>query len=151
MVNFSNCASTQKLEKSLPLTIGEVYYQDWVAGIQGGGSGYNIFIPVLDNPKSITLDSVYFKGKQAKLELNDNAVFIGRFKTTLNEKQDIIMSNEPFAEYGNKVPKLPQKTPFDLKDDACVISYKQGNILKYYKILNVLKKEPKIYPSAKPQ
>lgn len=148
MLNFSNCASTQNFEKSMPLTLGEVYYQDWVAGIKGGGSGVNIFIPFSENPKGIILDSVYFKGKQAKLELRNNNVFIGRFKTTVNEKQDIIMSNEPYAEYGNKLPQAPQKTPFNLEEDECIVSYSDNDKVKYFKIENIIKRESKLYQST---
>lgn len=148
MVSFSNCASTQQLEKLEPLTIGDVYYQNWVAGVKGGGSGFNIFIPISDNANNIMLDSVYFKGKKAKLEFNNNTVFIGRFKTTANKKQDIIMSNEPYAEYGNKVPELPQKTPFELNDTECVVSYLEGNKTKYFKIEGIVRKESKLYQKA---
>lgn len=147
MVSFSNCASTQKLEQLEPLTIGEVHYQNWVAGIKGGGSGFNLFIPITNNPKNIMLDSVYFRGKKAKLELNNNTVFIGRFKTTAN-KNGIIMSNEPYAEYGNKVPELPQKTPFELNDNECVVSYLEGNKIKYFKIEGIVRKESKLYQKA---
>ena len=60
------------------------------------------------------------------------------------------MSSDPKAEYGNKVPELPKKTPFNLEDNECVISYKQDHVLKYYKISNIIKKERRLYPSAKP-
>ena len=148
VINFSNCASTQNLEKTIPLTFGEVYYQDWVAGVKGGGSGINIFIPITANPKEIMLDSVYFKGRKAKLEFRNNTVFIGRFKTAINQEQDIIMSSEPYAEYGNKAPEFSRKTPFKLDDDECVISYLDNGGVKYFKIEGVIRKLSKIYQRA---
>ena len=147
---FSGCSSTQKLQEKAPLELGEVYYQTWVAGIQGGGSGINIFIPIESNKNNIKLDSVYFKGRQAKLEFSNKSLFMGRFNSTANLKNDIIMSNEPYAEYGNKAPELPKKNPFNLNDNECVVSYKHINTIKYFKISNILKKEPLLYPSAPP-
>src|SRR5690606_41772555 len=66
MTSFSQCSSSQKLQEKAPVTFGEVYFQRWNAGIQGGGSGINLFIPVMDT--NVVLDSVYFRGKSAKLE-----------------------------------------------------------------------------------
>lgn len=151
ILSFSKCASIQKLDKALPLDIGEVYYQHWVSGVQGGGSGFNIFIPITANPKNIMLDSVYFKENQAKLEYRNNTVFIGRFKTLANQKQDIIMSNEPFAEYGNMVPETPKKIPFELKEDECVVSYLEAGKAKYFKIKKIKRKDSKLYQSAPPK
>ena len=50
------------------------------------------------------------------------------------------MSNEPYAEYGNKVPELPKKSFFQLKENECVISYKQSGKTKYFKIKGLTKK-----------
>ncbi|MFI1744789.1 hypothetical protein [Thalassobellus sediminis] len=151
MISFSNCAGTQKLDKSLPIDLGDVYYQSWVAGVKGGGSGFNIFIPMESNPNNIMLDSVFFKGKEAKLEYRNNSIFIGRFKTSVNQKEDIIMSSDRFAEYGNKVPNLPKKSPFQLKEDECVVSYKLNNKTHYFKIDKIIKKETQNFMSAPPR
>lgn len=148
VVGFSQCASTQKLEGSLPLEIGDVYYQHWVSGVRGGGSGYNLFIPIKSNPKKIVLDSLYFKGRQVKLELKNESVFVGRFKSEANQKHDIIMSSDPLAESGNLVPEIPKNTPFKLNDTECVVSYQKGNKTLYHKISNVIKKASAKYPSA---
>ena len=145
MINFSSCAGTYKLEKSVRLTIGEVYYQNWVAGVQGGGAGFNIFIPVSDNPKNIMFDSVYFKGKKAKLEFSNNTIFIGRFKTTKNRIREINMINDSDDEFS-------EKTPFNLNDNECVVSYLDNDKIKYFKIENIIKKESILYqktPSKK--
>ena len=147
---LSQCAGGKQLQTNVPFEMGDVYYQEWVAGVKGGGSGVNIFIPVISNSKNILLDSVYFHGKQAKLEHQNNAVFIGRFETETNLKKDFIMSNEPFAEYGNKVPEIPQKIPFKLNENECVVSYKLKNKLIYYKIERINKKEALQYMGVKP-
>lgn len=142
------CSSAKKLEEQQPFKIGDVYYQDWVSGIEGGGSGSNIFISIQSNSNNIILESVYFQGKEARLELKNNTVFIGRFYGNANKPRDIVMSSNPLAEYGNKVPELSQKKmTFQLKDNECVVSYKIEGKLRYFKINNVLKKEVARYPS----
>ena len=145
---FSQCASTLKLQKEFPLEIGKVYYQHWVAGVKGGGSGDNLFIPIVANKNNIILDSVYFKGKQVKLELKNSSLYVGRFASKANQKQDIILSNEPYAEYGNPIPEIPKKIPFELKESECIVTYLEGNKTRYYKISNITKKESERYPSA---
>ena len=141
MTSFSQCSSAQKLQEKAPTSFGKVYCQSWVAGARGGGSGIDIYIPVSDY--SVKLDSVYFRGKKAKLTIqsDNNKVFVGRIKTDLNnEKQDIIMSGDSKKEYGNKLPELPEKIPFELEDNQCVVSYQEDDITKYFKIENVVEK-----------
>lgn len=149
-ISFSNCSSVKKMQDKAPFSFDEVYYQHWVAGVRGGGSGVNVFISLKSNPDNIELDSIYFRGQQSKVEISNEKLIIGRFLTKANQKEDIIMSSEPHAEYGNKAPELPKNTPFSLKDDECVISYKQGETTKYYKISNMLRKPSPHYPSAPP-
>lgn len=150
MASFSQCSSTKKLQENTPLALGKVYFQKWIAGIEGGGAGLNIYIPTEDN--SIELDSVYFRGKATKLEIkNQNRIiYIGRFISDFNKKKDIVMSNEPYTEFGNEMPKMPQKIPFELKDNECVISYKEGKKTKYFKVSNIVEKDLIPYPSAPP-
>ena len=150
VIGFSQCSSAQKLQDKAPLEIGQIYCQKWIAGIQGGGSGINIFIQTGNS--SIKLDSVYFRGKVAKLESTpqEGILYIGRFKSIFNQKQDLIMSSDPNAEYGNELPKIPKKIPFELKDNECVISYKQGDKTKYFKLDKIVEKEMLAYPSAPP-
>ena len=76
MISFSQCSTAKKFQKTSPFEIGDVYYQHWVAGIQGGGSGINLFIPLVSNPNNIVLDSIYFKGKQVKPEVKSKQLFI---------------------------------------------------------------------------
>jgi len=151
LATFSQCGVSKKLETKVPLTIGDVYYQQWIAGVQGGGSGINIFIPIISNPKNIMLDSVYFQGKQAKLEYTNNNVFIGRFESEISQKKDIVMSSDPYAEYGNEVPKISKKPHLQLLEDECVVSYKIANKVKFFKIEKINKKDVLKLMSAPPK
>ena len=148
MTSFSQCSSSQKLQENPPVTFGEVYFQRWNAGVKDGGSGINLFIPVTD--KSVVLDSVYFRGKSAKLETKPQSkmLYIGYFKTEFNQPKDIVMSSNPLDEYNNPLLIKKEKIPFALKDSECVVSYKDGQTTKYFKIENIIEKEAINYPSA---
>ncbi len=141
MAVFSHCATGKQLETNLPFGIGDVYYQERVADVKGGGSGVTIFITLQENPNNIMLDSVYFQGKEAKLEFVNDTVYMGRLESKTALKNDIIMSIEPHAEYGNKAPRIPNKPRFELKEDECIVSYKTSNKVKYFKIGKINKKE----------
>ena len=149
MAGFSQCSSTKNLQEKAPVDIDQVYFQKWIAGVEGGGSGLNIFIPVKETiPK---LDSVYFRGKVIKLEIDESGLlYIGRFLTGLNQKNDMIMSNDPNAEYGNKAPGKLQKFPFTLKETECIISYQKDGKTKYFKIEEIVEKEMIAYPGPPP-
>jgi hypothetical protein len=149
MASFSQCSSIKSLQEKAPTNFGEVYCQTWVAGARGGGSGINIYIPVKD--LSVKLDSVYFRGKRAKLkfESDNNNISVGRILTDLNnEKHDMMMSSDAKQEYGNKLPKIPEKIPFELQNNECVVSYIEDNTTKYFKIENVTEKPLVPFPSA---
>jgi len=150
MMGFSQCSTTKKIQAEAPTTIGKVYFQKWVAGRKGGGAGLNIFIPVGD--ASVVFDSVYFRGKAVKLAPNtqDQNIYVGKFISAQNKEEDLVMSNDPKAEYGNQKAVVDTKTPFDLENNECIISYKQGNKTKYFKIENIVEKDLIPYPSAPP-
>lgn len=139
IVLFQCASSRPKLETNLPFEIGAVYYQNWDTSAHDGRSGMNIVISMLSNPKKVLLDSVYFRGEQAKLKHKNNLVYIGEFKTHSTVKNEIIMSIEPYAEYGNKAPKITKMSRFQLEADECVISYKKANKVRYFKIDNIRK------------
>ena len=148
LLSFLQCVSYRKIETSKPIDISEVYYQDWVSGTKGGDSGFNVYISVGPDSHNMILDSVYFKGNQVKLETSksNKNLYIGRFTNRLHQKEDMILSNEPYAEYGNKAPKLPKMPPMQLEANECMVSYKEGPVTKYYKIKNIIKREPQYYP-----
>ena len=131
-VSFSQCSSTKKLQKETPFEIGQVYYNQ-------NDSLTHVYIPIKSNPNRIVLDSVYFKGNQAKLTQQGN-VFIGKINLQTTAKRDIIMSNAPHAEYGNKIP-LPKRGRFKLEENECIVSYMENGTIKYLKINNVVKSE----------
>ena len=149
MASFSQCSSTKELQDRSPTELGQVYFQKWIAGVEGGGSGLNLMIPIKENRMS--LDSVYFRGKRAKLEFQEaQMLYIGRFLDNFNKPKDMVMSGDKNAEYGNRVPEIQGKIPFDLKDNECVISFKEEGTMKYFKVEDIVEKEMIPFPSAPP-
>jgi len=149
-LSFSQCSSVPKLEENVPFNIVEVYYQKWVAGTKEGGSGTDLYIKLEERKDDLVLDSVYFRNRVAKLETtSEKNMFKGRF-TLINKKPDVILSNEPNAEFRNEVPVIPKKIPFELTGNECVISYKEKNTKRYYKISGIKEKPLLSYPNSPP-
>ena len=152
MASFSQCTSSKQTQEPIlqnkgPIPIGKSYFQAWVAGIQGGGSGINVHIP---KPKTdVKPDSIFFRGMKSKLN-KDNFGYVAQFKTQANQKDDVIMSNEPQQEYGNTLNE-EKNFPFQLKENECVVSYLENNTIKYFKIQNLIEKPMQQYPSAPPR
>jgi len=150
MMGFSQCSTVKKIQEEAPVSIGEVYFQKWVAGIKGGGAGLNIYIPV--NDTSIKLDSVYFRGMTTNLfpKYQEENIYVGKFISDHNKKEDLVMNSDPKAEYGNKRAIIKENSPFELKQNECIISYTDGKKTKYFKIENIVEKAIVPYPSAPP-
>lgn len=133
------CANSKNLDNSLPIGIGKVYYHELLEN-EVRPSGFSVVIPVLSNEDNLKLDSVYFHGQQSKLKLKDK-VYIGNFEYLNNLKHDFIMSNAPYAEYGNKAPRIIPKRALGLSKNEALVSYNVENKTNYFKISNIVKKE----------
>ena len=148
-LSVSQCSIAQKLESVAPLDFGEVYYQKRAQAVRDLESFLTIFIPIKEEVKSnIELDSVYFKGRSAKLMVSNKTpnVYYGRFVIKPKKAEDIILSSEMKDEHQNKVTMDNSKIPFELLPNQCVISYKQDGKTKYYKISNIKEKRLKDVP-----
>jgi len=148
MASFSQCSTAQKLQEKAPMKLGDVYAQKWVAGVKGGGSGINVFIPVEDT--TVVLDSMFFRGQKVKMEFisTNQSLYVGRFKTEFNQNENIILSSDMKEESKNRLPILKEEMPFEFNDDECVISYLKGDKTMYFKISNIRMEQPLHYPSA---
>jgi hypothetical protein len=148
-----NCKTPQEsvlqFQSTAPLEIEAPYYNSWVAGIEGGGSGINVFLPLKDNG-GLVIDSLHFRGQRSAVETRDKLI-IGRFNSSVNQPKDIIMSSNPQDEYKNKSVLLRDTSPFKLAQNECVISYEVNGKRLYYKISNLKKGESIAYPSAPPK
>jgi len=154
-VGFPQCTSTKdtmKLTQTIELSEVSktaVYYQNWVSGIKGGGSGMDLYIneSVTGNKKLIT---AYFKGRSVEFspKADNSNVYIAHFKGESNQKYDLNMEAEAINEYGNTNPVKKDSILFKLTINDAVVSYLENDSLKYLKLLNIPKKESLAYPSA---
>ena len=144
------CKTTKPtlFDSKIPISIEAPYFQSWVAGAQGGGSGVDVFLPVKDL-NNITPDSLHFRGQRVKVIYKDQYI-TARFHTLDNQLGKVILSNEPLAEANNKLLPLGDNSPFDLPKNTCVLSYRLNNKRYYYKILDLTKSNFTPYPSSPP-
>lgn len=122
------------------------YYQAWIAGIPGGGSGINVFIPV-EGANGFDPDSLHFRGQRVKV-VYQNKRIVGRFDTPHNQKKDLVLSQNVLKEIHNSLLDDGDRSPFTLRNNACILSYQVHNKRYYYKI-EALEQQPSIaHPSA---
>ena len=120
-----------KFEQQNVLQFENAQFQKWVAGIKGGGAGYNLIF-VIKEPKDIVLDSVYFKKWKVKL-LSDK---IHHYSAIINDGSNN-MADHPVSgtiQMENE-SELATDTPFELEENEAVISYLEGSSRKYYKLI----------------
>ncbi|MCX7548821.1 hypothetical protein OS188_12740 [Xanthomarina sp. F1114] len=149
LISFSQCSSAQKLQDQASFELGEISYQKWFSGVQGGGSGYTLSLNLISNKNNVVLDSVYFRDYRAKIEAG-KSLYIANIITESNQSETITMSNSK-EEFGNKLPKELSQNPFNLVQDECVISYIENNTTKYLKVNNLMEKQRAEYPLAPPK
>lgn len=119
----------------------QAYYTTWTGGVKGAGSGVNLFIPVAADAE-IKMDTVYFRGRKGVLEKVDSeeGLYVARFKNPGADK-DFVMHKDPKMEYGNEVPKMIEKIPFDLAEGEAVVRYTRNGKEKFFRITNIQKKD----------
>lgn len=142
---FISCHSQKEAAKAMKATIGETYFENWVAGVRGGGSGTNFFIhckkPV---PKAIILKALYFRNKKAPIHKDSKMVYSAGFTGEANTER----GNDP-----NPSTVKGEKTtpPFPITDNEAIIEYSFKGKKAYYKLNRIKEQELKAYPSARPR
>lgn len=148
-LSFSGCSSQKKMAVQPPFEMGEATCQAWSGGRAEAGSGMLLEIPVLsENLDEIKLQQAFFRGKIADVTLENTDkgwVAKANFKNQNLEKPDMVMHADSKQEVGNQPPIVQEKFPFDLEDDQCVLSFLDGDTVKYYKVESVKEKKAKIF------
>ncbi len=139
LMSFSNCANGKQLQEEPPKAVKDAYYTTWTGGVRGAGSGYNLFIPVSADSE-IKLDTVYFRGRKGLLEkeASDNNLYVARFKNP-GTNRDFVMHKDPKMEYGNQLPAIIEKIPFELAEGEAVVRYTRNGKEKFFRIKNIQK------------
>ncbi|WP_299121146.1 hypothetical protein [uncultured Winogradskyella sp.] len=134
------CASpkevTTTFEKPTSFKVKSVYFQEWYAGIKVGGTGVNVFVPVVNKRSDITIDSVYFKNLKGKLVVKDDKYFA------------ILKNDSPY--YTFRGTQKSDDYPFTLNNNECAIRYIENGETKYLKVVNVREMEGTYYENGPP-
>ncbi len=131
--NYQCASSKYTLQDNATFQTDRIYYQEWFAGIDVGGTGMNIYFPNLNSNNKVEIDSVYFRNLKGKLTK-------GRADYTA-----ILKNKSPYDTAASEV-----KIPFKLSDNECVISYYENGEKKYFKIGSINEKEGVYYEEGPP-
>ncbi len=147
--SLSSCTPQKKLVATTPFQMGEATCQSWVGGRPESGSGIRLNIPMLsEDMQGVQFQQVYFRGKVTDLKMKTEE---GKKYATANflnnpaDKPDIIMDADAKKEVGNRPPELKDEFPFELQPTECVISYLDGDTIKYHKVEGVKELKQLIY------
>lgn len=147
--SLSACSSQKKLVDNPPFDLGQATCQSWTGGRPEAGSGMLLEIPLMsDNLDDMKMQQAYFRGMIADVSMDSKDgkwMAKANFRKSASGKMDIVMHADPKEEVGNKPPKKEEKFPFELTQDQCVVSYMDGETIKYFKIESVKEKKPLIY------
>ena len=147
--SFLGCTPQKKVVSEAPVALGAPTCQAWVGGRAESGSGMLLTIPLEDNNLDAQkLQQAYFRGKVADIRIENTAegwMAKANFKDGNHQKPDIIMDSDAANEVGNQPPKLKEKFPFEIEEDECVISFLDGDSIKYFKLSDIKETKKKIY------
>lgn len=153
LFSFSNCGGAHsgnnmsKFTQDPPFKIAKAYYQNWVAGVEEGGSGTNVHVLFSEIDPDVVIQNIYFKNHilEAKGNINEPLEFVGYLKNAM--QRDIIMDADPTKEAQN----TPSNTfPFELVDNEAVVEYWFDGKKNYYKISDLSQKDIIPYPQGNP-
>jgi len=140
MLILVGCSNQFNLEKNSHLVFKESYYQSWVAGVRGGGSGINIHLTLKNNLKKNTeLEGIYFKQKYCKLTYQKENKYSGYILTNQNRASNLQGASFVTDE------KETTKIPFTLEGNDAVLVYLENSKRRFLK-LTLSKKEMESLP-----
>ncbi|MDG2195153.1 MAG: hypothetical protein P8K77_09990 [Polaribacter sp.] len=139
--SFVQC-DTLKMENNPPFKITGATFNNWVGG-RPGVSGIKVHLAYQSEDK-IAFEQLYFSHRSTKIEMKTvkgKTYIIAHFNTSTREEELFLKGDAS----PKTVVKLP-KSPFKLKNNEAVISYKEGTTTRYYQIKNIKKTKTIVYP-----
>ena len=136
MISQEKSNTKISLQEKTTFQFDQIQFQEWYAGINVGGTGFNIFLPNIINDENVVLENVYFRNLTGKLVK-------GKGMYSANLKNNSL-------DYTFEYPVKPADYPFDLKPNECVISYKENGQIKYTKIASLEEKAGTYYENGPP-
>lgn len=148
-LSLSGCSSQKKLVDNPPFEMGQATCQSWTGGRAETGSGILLEIPLMgENMDGMQIQQAFFRGMMTdvSIETKDGKQMAkANFRKQSSEKMDMVMHGDSKEEVGNQPPKKKEKFPFELTPEQCVVSYMDGDTMKYFKIEGIKEKKPLIY------
>lgn len=150
---FFSCSSQKKIVDykvvdMSELEVDKVYYEKWIAGVKGGGSGINLYINHSLFANDITLKKVYFKDRYSDFEKNED-YYIARFRLDLNQLRDYVMDSDSAKEVENELPESIKNEVLNLGDNDALITIIKASVESNIIIKNITQKETIPYPLIK--
>ena len=153
---LTQCKSASSTENQETMTLStpsfasvEAYFNTYVAGVQGGGTGIEFYIPT-ETDKEIILEKVFFRESAGKV-MKSSTGYVARFRTDTGINQDVIMSSEANREAVNTPPVVADTFPFPLEKDQAGLIYKDNGVVKYCILSNIKQRDSKAYPQQLPR
>lgn len=132
------CASIDTMDQTPPISLIDAYYQELLPNGEAVSLGYSVTLPSRESKENI-ISHLYFKDKKIDLQYDSTIkAYTGRYIFPI--KEDLIMSDDPTKEFGNKLPVIEKKIPFDLKNNEAVLAYEKDSKMIFFKIDNLPKK-----------
>ena len=119
----SSKVETSQFESSTAFKVEPIVFQEWYAGLKVGGTGINVFVPVVNKSDDIVIDSIYFRNLKGKL-------------VQKNDKYVAILKNHS-PNYTFTIAEKSNDYPFDLSQSECAISFIENGETKYFKTTNL--------------
>ncbi|RTY93680.1 hypothetical protein [Flavobacterium sp. GT3R68] len=140
--NTAFATANKMLVGEFPGEIKTVYFQCWVAGVRGGGSGTDFYIELAKPlPKGVVMSQVYFRDKREPITMTDETHCEASFRNELNNDNEYTFLSKTKSE-------APVKAIHSLSPDdtQAVIVYYEDDVLKSYLLLAVKEIPPIMYP-----
>jgi len=144
-VNYQ-CATPKPLPiQEKGLTVHTAYFSEWYAGINVGGTGFNVYFPNLGSDQSIVIDSIYFRELKGKL-VKGRAVYSAILKHPTKTYENL---NKAYKDDNNL--NISKGFAADLKPNECIIKYFKDGVAKYQKVSNIVERVGTYYKDGPPE
>ncbi len=139
-VIFTQCANI-KQNTTPPFKIKKALYTDDFNHLSANKSACLNIIFTSDKP--IDFQKIYFQNTIINTLVehkNGKNIIVARYKNRIIPVvNELVLNADSEKEYGNSLPKITEKFPFNLKDNQAVVTYKIGDKILTYKIENMIK------------
>ncbi|MCK4562815.1 MAG: hypothetical protein KAT78_07910 [Flavobacteriaceae bacterium] len=145
LFSLTKC-KTQVVKQKAPFEIVEKTYF-YFAGGKKGTNGTTIKLVGKANTLNLGFTTIFFQNHEYKIipEFNTEKFILVGSNTEIR-KNDLNMHRDAVEEYGNEVPKLEKKFPFDLEKNEAVLVYRINGEDFYYKITDIKQLKTVYYP-----